>query len=177
MSPKQLELWLAANAMLAARDTLQGDATLGEWLRFRNAVAALEQEANEAAQKEAQLTMQPSQQSYSRREVIQGRSPAIDQFCHLASGGPQVEWTDPDLAEVVRVRLVGRDGDPFYELLYSFGLMKDGTACGVILPFECLAMPRKGMREHLARVAQEAGLLVNNKEVYLSLFRALSTSQ
>lgn len=115
--------------------------------------------------------------TFSVREVAQGKVPAIEQFCSAAAAGPEVNWTDRDLAKVVRIRLVARDGEPMYELLYCFGRLKDGTPCRVILPFECLAMPRKGMREYLARVAREAGLVRNNLEVFLSLFKALSTME
>lgn len=114
-------------------------------------------------------------QAYSRRELIHDRVPAIEQFCFAAAQGPEVEWTDNDLAEVIRLRLVTRDKEPFYEVLYCFGRLKDNRPCRVALPFECSTMPRSGMREHLAKTARQAGLLQGNREVYLSLFRALST--
>lgn len=114
-------------------------------------------------------------QAYSARELTRGGVPALEQFCSAASNGPEVAWTDPNLARVVRLRLIGHEGDPYYELLYCFGELKDGQPCRVWLPFECLAMPRKGMRAHLARVARNAGLIKQDSQVYLSLFKALST--
>ncbi len=54
-----------------------------------------------------------------------------------------VEWTDPRLAKIERLRLLSDPGFPMWDVSYCFGRLKDGTACRVELPFDQLRKSEK----------------------------------
>lgn len=60
-----------------------------------------------------------------------------------AADGPMVEWTDPNLAKIERLRLLSDPGFPMWDVSYCYGRLKDGTACRVDLPFDQLRKDRK----------------------------------
>ena len=113
---------------------------------------------------------------YSNREERIGHIPILDQFSFRANQGPEVAWTDPQLAEVIRLRLVAQENsdEPEYEILYCHGRLANGQACRVRLPFNTLPK-RRDVRDSLGHRARCADLHRINRSVYLSLFSALST--
>lgn len=50
----------------------------------------------------------------------------------------RVQWNDPRLARVTRLRLLSDPGFPFWDLSYCYGKLKTGEPCEVILPFDQL---------------------------------------
>lgn len=63
-----------------------------------------------------------------------------------------VQWTDPRLARVTRLRLVSDPGFPFWDVSYCHGILHDGRPCRVDLPFNQL--PRKGLRRAIVEHAR-----------------------
>jgi hypothetical protein len=53
-----------------------------------------------------------------------------------------IEWTDPRLARVYRLRLLSDRGVPHWCVSYCWGLLKDGTKVRITLPFETLPKGR-----------------------------------
>lgn len=52
--------------------------------------------------------------------------------------GEYVDWTDPNLKRVTRLRLLSDPGFPMWDVSYCFGEMKDGRCVRVQLPFDQL---------------------------------------
>jgi hypothetical protein len=52
--------------------------------------------------------------------------------------GEYVDWSDPDLKRVTRLRLLSDPGFPMWDVSYCFGEMKDGRCVRVQLPFDQL---------------------------------------
>ncbi len=46
-----------------------------------------------------------------------------------------IEWTDPDLAQIIRIRLLSDPGFPAWDVSYVLGLLHDGTQVKVRVPF------------------------------------------
>jgi hypothetical protein len=73
----------------------------------------------------------------------------------LAHG--EVDFTDRRLAKIVRLRLLGEYGFPYYDLSYCYGELADGTAVRVRMPF--YQIPRKtGVKRFLISMCQESGV-------------------
>jgi hypothetical protein len=67
-----------------------------------------------------------------------------------------VDWTDPDLHRVVRLKLVTDPGLPFADVSYCYGDLTNGQPVRVRLPFHQL--PRRGMSKAIVTHAMEAGV-------------------
>ena len=50
-----------------------------------------------------------------------------------------VYWNDPDLVKITRLRLISDPGFPFWDVSYAHGVMKNGDAADVQLPFSQLS--------------------------------------
>ena len=59
-----------------------------------------------------------------------------------------VEWTDPRLGRIVRLRLLSDPGFPLWDVSYCHGILKDGSKGSVELPFDQL---RKGGRGSVSK--------------------------
>ena len=53
-----------------------------------------------------------------------------------------VDWTDPRLARVFRLRLLSDPGFPFWDVSYCYGTLRDGSNVRVQLPFHQLSKRR-----------------------------------
>lgn len=53
-------------------------------------------------------------------------------------------WTDPELAKIVRLRMVSDPGFPWYDITYCHGQTKDGEYVKVDLPFDRLFKANQG---------------------------------
>lgn len=80
-----------------------------------------------------------------------------------------VDWTDPKLARIVRLRLLTDPGYPEWDVSYCVGILKNGTAVHVTLPFDQL--PRKHMRRAIVLHAKRDGVYAAG----LRIFDAIST--
>ena len=85
--------------------------------------------------------------------------------------GPKVPWTDPDLAEITRLRLLTDPGFPAWEVSYCTGLLRDGTGCRVELPFDMLPKGRGRMKGAILAHARRDHVFANG----LHVFDAIST--
>ena len=88
-------------------------------------------------------------------------------FCSKAEKA--VDWTDPSLKRIVRLRLLSDPGYPAWDVSYCVGELQDGTPVRVQLPFSQL--PRKGMRGAIVEYAKKDGIHAGR----LGVFDALST--
>lgn len=69
--------------------------------------------------------------------------------------GRRVSWTHPDLAKIIRFRLIGASYEyPYWDVSYVYGEMKDGSRVLVVLPFHRL--PRFGWKRKVVEYALEA---------------------
>lgn len=64
----------------------------------------------------------------------------------------RVDWADPRLHKITRLRLLTDAGFPSWDVSYCHGVLKDGTAVTVDLPFDQL--PRRGMAAAIVKYAQ-----------------------
>jgi hypothetical protein len=64
---------------------------------------------------------------------------------------------DPDLARITRLRLLGGDGMPGYDLSYCWGVLKDGTKVRVTLP-RYQFRSGYGLIPDLVRMCKDAGV-------------------
>lgn len=72
-----------------------------------------------------------------------------------------VEWTDPELARVLRFRLIGANREyPFWDVSYVYGEMRDGSRVRVHVPFRRL--PRFGWQRALVQEAIRDGVHAKN---------------
>ncbi len=83
----------------------------------------------------------------------------------------RVDWTDPNLAQIVRFRLLTDRGFPFWDVSYCIGRLGDGTLVDVDLPFSQLRKGRGGWKRHLVEWAAEDGIHAKR----LGFFDAAST--
>lgn len=63
-----------------------------------------------------------------------------------------VEWTDPQLARVTRLRLLSDPGFPVWDVSYCFGQLKNGAHVRVSLPFDQL--PKGGITRAIIAYAK-----------------------
>lgn len=73
-----------------------------------------------------------------------------DQF----SRDRRVDWAEPGL-RITRLRLLSDPGFPWWDVSYCHGMLADGTAVHVVLPFDRL---RKGYAGELIHHLNAAGL-------------------
>jgi hypothetical protein len=81
-----------------------------------------------------------------------------------------VEWTDPRLAKIERLRLLSDPGFPMWDVSYCYGRLRDGTAVKVDLPFDQLRKNRK-INAQIVAYAQRDGVYAKG----LGIFNAIST--
>lgn len=79
-----------------------------------------------------------------------------------------VELDDPQLAKIVRLRLLSDPGFPMVDLSYCYGELRDGTAVRVQLPRH--QFPKRGLEKALVAMCREAGVYGKG----LGLFDAIS---
>lgn len=97
----------------------------------------------------------------ARRYGVQVHDPlSVDETREMRESvdhGRRVPWTHPDLAKVIRFRLVGASWEfPFWDVSYCYGEMKDGSRVLVALPFHQL--PRFGWKKSLVEWAIRDGV-------------------
>lgn len=85
------------------------------------------------------------------------------QRAHLASTR-RLDWTDPDLARITRLRLLGDRNYPRLDVSYCWGVTKDGQPCWVDLPFGDL--PKATWKTALVRYAKRAGVYVTGLGIW-----------
>lgn len=83
----------------------------------------------------------------------------------------QVDWANPDLAKIVRLRLISDQDFPFWDLSYCYGVLKDGTKCRVQVPF--FQLPKNDLRGAIIRDAKRDGVFAKG----LGIFEAISLCQ
>lgn len=81
----------------------------------------------------------------------------------------QVDWTDPRLARIERMRFVSDPGFPAWDLSYCFGRLKSGEKVEVLLPFTQL--PKRNMFGALIQYAKRDRVYLRG----LGVFGAIST--
>lgn len=107
--------------------------------------------------------------SYGTKET-QPIDATMREFIERAhASGRIVEWNDPQLKRVVRLRLLSDPGYGFWDVSYCVGEMKDGTPVRIDLPFNQL--PRHGMRAAIVAHA----IKDNVHAVRLGVLDAIST--
>ncbi len=80
-----------------------------------------------------------------------------------------MDWSDPQLEKIVRLRLLGDVGCPWWDVSYCMGVTKDGKDVRVRLPFDSL--PRKNTRRAIIEHAKRDGVYANG----LGILSAIST--
>jgi len=80
-----------------------------------------------------------------------------------------VDWRDPELARVVRLRLLSDPGYPVWDVSYCHGVLKDGTYVNVDLPFDQL--PKRNMNATIVAWAKRDRVFARG----LGIFNAIST--
>lgn len=88
---------------------------------------------------------------------------------HAKAREVTVRWNDPQLARVVRLRLLSDPGYPMWDVSYCHGVLKDGTLCHVELPFSQLSKRR--MRAEIVEYAKADKVYA----LTLGVFNAIST--
>jgi hypothetical protein len=68
----------------------------------------------------------------------------------------QVEWNDPTLARITRLRLLSDPGFPYWDVSYCYGVLKDGTNVRVGLPFHQLRKAK--MKADIIEAAKRDGV-------------------
>lgn len=69
--------------------------------------------------------------------------------------GPDVYWSDPELAKITRLRLLTA-GLPYWDVSYCYGVRKDGTHCRVSLPF--YQLPKRLRSAKIVEYARAEGV-------------------
>lgn len=67
-----------------------------------------------------------------------------------------VDLADPDLARIVRLRLLSDPGFPFYDVSYCYGRTRDGEYVRVRLPE--FQFPRRGLTRALVEMCRREGV-------------------
>jgi len=78
-------------------------------------------------------------------------------------------WDDPELAKIVRLRLLSDPGYPVWDVSYCYGELTDGTLVSVSLPFSQL--PKRGTNQAIVKAAIEDRVYATK----LGIFDAIST--
>lgn len=79
-----------------------------------------------------------------------------------------VTWTDPRLAKILRLRLLGDSGFPLLDVSYITGELKDGRIVNVINPFGQL--PKRSYKKTIIAQAKRDGVYAKG----LGVFDAIS---
>jgi hypothetical protein len=87
---------------------------------------------------------------------------------HYANHVGNIDWADPRLAKVTRLRLLTDPGFPAWDVSYCHGVLKDGRNCEVELPFSQL--PKRGMGRAIITAAIRDGVHAKR----LGIFNAIS---
>lgn len=88
---------------------------------------------------------------------------------HRTDRSEIVELTDPRLAKVTRLRLIGEAGFPMWDVSYCHGILKSGTEVRVWLPYT-----QFNKRRYMAEIIE----MCRELKVYgkgLGIFEAIST--
>ncbi len=107
--------------------------------------------------------------TYGARETSPLDAATRDFIERAHASGRIVEWNDPQLKRIVRLRLLSDPGFPVWDVSYCVGEMRDGTPVRVDLPFN--QVPRRGMMSFLVQAAARDGVHAKR----LGVFDALST--
>jgi len=67
-----------------------------------------------------------------------------------------LDWTDPDLKEIIRIRLLSDVGFPFWDVSYVLGRTTTGEQVHVRVPFAQL--PKKGYLQAMVEHAKRDGV-------------------
>lgn len=70
--------------------------------------------------------------------------------------GVTVQFEDPELVKIVRLRLLSDPGFPYWDVSYCWGQLKDGRVVHVSLPVQQFSR-RRPLRPQLVGMAQSAG--------------------
>ena len=90
---------------------------------------------------------------YGTREV----NGLVDgQAYHAEPCEETLEWNDPQLAVVTRLRLLSDPGFPFWDVSYCHGYTKDRKKVNVALPFSQL--PKRNMKGTIIAYAKKDGV-------------------
>ena len=90
---------------------------------------------------------------------------------HLAKMEETVEWTDPRLKKITRLRLLSDGGYPAWDVSYCHGELQDGTPVWVELPFSQL--PKGQVRGAIVQHAKRDRVYAKG----LGVFEAISLFQ
>lgn len=82
-----------------------------------------------------------------------------------------VDWTDPQLSMITRLRLVSDPSFPFWDLSYCYGMMKDGTRVKVQVPF--FQIPKNNVKGYIINCAKKDKVFAKG----LHIFDAISYCQ
>lgn len=80
-----------------------------------------------------------------------------------------VDWSDPALERINRLRLISDPGFPFWDVSYCHGQLRDGTLVNVQLPFDQL--PKRAVSRAIVEHAKACGVYAKR----LGIFGAIST--
>jgi hypothetical protein len=104
-------------------------------------------------------------QDQLRRDYgVEATGSVVGQDYHAErAGAPLLDWTDPQLKRVTRLRLLGDPGLPFLDISYAYGETKDGKPCRVQFPFSQLPYSRNGKAMWAVMYSEgtKAGVYVN----------------
>ncbi len=78
-----------------------------------------------------------------------------------------IDWDDPELKEITRLRLLSDPGLPWWDVSYCYGETQDGEAVNVNLPFAQL--PKKGMRRAIVLAAKKDGVFAKGLRIFDNL--------
>lgn len=83
---------------------------------------------------------------------------------------PPTDWTDPNLAQITRLRLLGDRDYPYLDISYCHGVLKDGTPVRVKVPFHLLT--KKRWRSQIVEYAKQDGVYAKGLGIFdnISLF-------
>lgn len=87
---------------------------------------------------------------------------------HKVDRSLRVDWADPRLHRITRLRLLTDPGFPAWDVSYCHGILKDGTEVTVLLPFSQL--PRRNRNGAILAHAKRDGVYAKG----IGVFDALS---
>lgn len=89
----------------------------------------------------------------------------------IQNHGAPIPWNDPRIDRITRLRAISDPGYPVWDVTYCHGLLKDGTAVKIQVPFNTL--PKKGTSKFIVEAAKKDGVYARGIGVLdnLSLFQ------
>lgn len=90
---------------------------------------------------------------------------------HAVDRSLTVDWSDPRLARITRLRLLSDPGFPAWDVSYCHGELTDGTACTVSVPFSQLPKGKGAISGAIIAAAKADGVYAKG----LGIFDAIST--